>query len=114
MDCFEKLALLAELGNEQCQLFHGLGAEKPPAVNYIVVPIGYNKDKVRDISALQGYCLDCGESRWGLRCLARNKYRHKILWLKGCPECSGKFGGLYFNDPISDHSGFMSNFQIGG
>ncbi len=114
-------------------MFHGSGMKKPPAVNYIVIPIGYKKNEVRNISvrelvipicgdclsALQEeewtlfYCLECGESRWVLRCLAKNKYRHKILWLNGCPECTGKFGGLYFNDPISDCSGFTSNFQIG-
>ncbi len=44
------------------------------------------------------FCLDCGTSRWVYRELAKNSYRHHILWLKGCPDCSNTFGGLYFTD----------------
>jgi hypothetical protein len=56
------------------------------------------------VEALQGeewtllYCYECNENHWVFRKLARNQYRHHILWLKGCPDCTGEFGGLYFND----------------
>jgi len=42
------------------------------------------------------------------RDLAKNRYRHHVLWLKGCPECSNEFGGLYFNDmPKIDRHGLL-------
>ena len=44
------------------------------------------------------YCFECNASRWVNRELAKNSYRHHILWLRGCPECNSAFGGLYFND----------------
>ena len=44
------------------------------------------------------YCFECASSRWVYRQLARNHYRHHILWLRGCPDCSNQFGGLYFNE----------------
>ncbi|HEB49341.1 MAG TPA: hypothetical protein ENI89_01915 [Desulfobulbus sp.] len=121
MDTFNRLHLLAELDHEHCHLNHGPGVDTSviAATDYIVVPIGYQEDGIREVSvrdlvipvchdcavALQGnewtllFCLDCGESRWVYRHFAKNRYRHHILWLKGCPDCSGEFGGLYFNDP---------------
>lgn len=42
------------------------------------------------------YCFECGSSQWVSRKYAWNRYRHNILWLRGCPECSREFGGLYF------------------
>jgi len=41
------------------------------------------------------------KSRWVLRKTAKNSFRHNILWLRGCPDCSNEFGGLYFNDAFA-------------
>jgi len=120
MNSFQTLHLLADLDSEHCQLNHGPGVDTSAvaAVDYLVLPVGYAEDEVaeqvvRELAiplcaecreALQGeewtllYCLECGESRWVYRQLARNRYRHHVLWLKGCPDCGGTFGGLYFND----------------
>jgi len=120
MDRFDHLHLLAELDSEHCQLNHGPGVDtrQIAATDYLVLPVGYDESADCDvvtremvipvcfdcIQALQGeewtllYCLDCGESQWVKRQIAKNRYRHHVLWMKGCPECGGKFGGLYFND----------------
>lgn len=120
MDTFNRLHLLAELDSEHCQLNHGPGVDtsRIAATDYLVQPVGYRERADCDIvtremvvpvcfdcvQALQGeewtlfYCLDCGESRWVCRQKAKNRYRHHVLWLKGCPECSSEFGGLYFSD----------------
>lgn len=120
MNQAESIVLLAELENEYCGLNHGPMADKHDrrACDYIVTPVGSRKNghesvSVRElvvpvcrecIGALAGeewtllYCFECNESRWVLRKLAKNSYRHHILWLKGCPDCSNQFGGLYFND----------------
>jgi hypothetical protein len=44
------------------------------------------------------YCFECASSRWVCRRLAKNNYRHHILWMRGCPDCTNEFGGLYFTD----------------
>jgi hypothetical protein len=123
MDAFDRFALLAELEHEICGLNHG-PQEKGlihQAHDYLVLPVGLQaqqpegeeKDKellipvcLECLAALSGeewtllYCFDCGESRWVWREIAKNSYRHHILWLQGCPECSDKFGGLYFSDEL--------------
>jgi hypothetical protein len=60
------------------------------------------------------YCFECSHSRWVYRPLARNNYRHHILWLRGCPDCSNEFGGLYFNDlqAVTGTAAFVSS-QLG-
>lgn len=120
MNSFDRLHLLAELDSEHCHLNHGPGIDtsRIAATDYLVLPIGYRESADCDVAmremvipvcfdcvqALQGeewtllYCLECGDSRWVCRQLAKNRYRHHVLWLKGCPDCSGEFGGLYFND----------------
>lgn len=120
MDELDRLRLLAELDESHCELNHGPGTkpEEYPASDYIVLPVGYQEDRVREVSArelvvpvclecaqalLQDewtllYCFECGGSRWVCRKLARNAYRHHILWLRGCPDCTNVFGGLYFTD----------------
>jgi hypothetical protein len=120
MDEIDRLQLIAQLSTEYCELNHGPDTRREDfsAVNYLALPVGYKKNDVQEISvrelvipacydcaeALLGndwtllYCLECAESRWIYRRLAKNKYRHHILWLKGCPDCSYEFGGLYFND----------------
>ncbi len=121
----DKLVLLAELEGEHCHLNHGSGINtlSIPALDYIVLPIGKYQDEVVSIQkremvipiciecadALLGdewtllYCFECGANRWVYREWAKNAYRHHVLWLRGCPDCTGKFGGLYFNDqPTAD------------
>ncbi|MEW6219813.1 MAG: hypothetical protein AB1634_09815 [Thermodesulfobacteriota bacterium] len=120
MDGIDRVQLLAELGDSFCDLNHGPGTQSRdyPAADYIVLPFGYQDGDhvavaVREIvipvctecaQALLGeewtllYCFECGASRWVCRALARNRYRHHILWLRGCPDCTSQFGGLYFSD----------------
>lgn len=120
MDEIERLQLMAQLTEAHCELNHGPGTrpEDYPAANYLVIPIGYKKNNIEEIStrelvvpiclecaeALLGeewtllYCFECGSSRWVCRELSKNNYQHHILWLRGCPDCSYEFGGLYFNE----------------
>ena len=120
MDAIDKVRMMAELSQEHCSLNHGPGIsnEEIPAVDYIVMPFGYSESEDKEIAvrelvipvciecvmALKGedwtllYCFECAESRWVFRELAKNNYRHHILWLRGCPDCSNEFGGLYFTD----------------
>lgn len=120
MNKAEQLVLLAELETAHCALNHGkeTKAEDYKAVDYIITSIGtrtedHQEKSVRELvipicrecaEALQGeewtllYCFECAASRWVFRALAKNRYRHHVLWLKGCPDCTKKFGGLYFND----------------
>ena len=124
MDEASKLILLAELTDERCELNHGPGTDKEvfPATDFIVIPIGFIDNKTETdtctremvipvcqecAEALLGeewtllYCLECCASQWVCRQLAKKRYRHHILWMKGCPHCGG-FGGLYFNDSLKE------------
>ncbi|MDH4321627.1 MAG: hypothetical protein OEV73_09050 [Desulfobulbaceae bacterium] len=120
MNAIDKLHLLAELGESHCELNHGPGVDNKdcPAVDYIVLPFGYHDNEVVEVTArelvvpvcsecaeaLSGddwtllYCFECNSSHWVYRPLAKNNYRHHLLLLRGCPECTNEFGGLYFND----------------
>lgn len=120
MNDVEKLALLANLEEEFCELNHGPDTHhlKIPAVDYIVQPFGYNTSDIEQVSvrdmvvpvcldcalALRGdewtllYCFECCSSQWISRERSKNRYRHQILWLRGCPGCAYEFGGLYFSD----------------
>ncbi len=120
MDNLDVIGLLAQLDDEYCALNHGPATqlEKRSAVDFIIQPIGYKENDIEEIAvremiipvciecmnALQGtewvlfYCIDCCASQWVLKTYSKNRYRHTILWLKGCPECSKEFGGLYFTD----------------
>ncbi len=137
MDEIERIQLLAQLasGEEFCELNHGPNTKRNdfPACNYITLPIGHKKDPVQEtavrelvipvcyecsIALIQElwtllYCLDCGDSRWVYRELAKNNYRHHILWVKGCPDCTNEFGGLYFNDQptMSEKVSFLWKLQ---
>jgi len=136
MDAIDHLGLLAQLENEYCELNHGPGTngEKHAAVDYLVQPFGYSINDIEEVAvremivpvcaecadALQGnewtlfYCFECNSSQWVNRKFAKNRYRHNILWLRGCPECSMEFGGLYFTDlkAITDNPFFLSRLQI--
>jgi hypothetical protein len=120
MDAVDKLGLLAHLEEEYCELNHGPDTEheKRAAVDYLIQPFGYTVNDIEEIAvremvvpvcpdcvdALQGnewillYCFECCGSQWVYKKFAKNRYRHNILWLRGCPECSMEFGGLYFTD----------------
>jgi len=120
MDVIDKIRLMAELDGDNCSLNHGPGTtyDKVPASDYLVIPFGYEEKEgvevaVRELIipvclecalALKGedwtllYCFECTNNHWVYRSMAKNNYRHHILWLRGCPECTNKFGGLYFTD----------------
>lgn len=120
MNEIDKLRLLAELDSEYCELNHGPETrhEDFPATDYIIMPFGYEENEISDVAvremvvpvcydcaqALLGeewtllYCFECCCSHWVYRQMAKNQYRHHILWLRGCPDCTNEFGGLYFND----------------
>lgn len=113
----ETVVLIAELSaGVQCELNHG-PEEPPQAFDYLCLPLGITKCDVSEVKhnltipickecslTIQGdewillYCIDCGNSRWIARKLAKHKYREQdhCLWLRGCPECSNRLGGLYF------------------
>ncbi|MBU1405691.1 MAG: hypothetical protein KKE83_02470 [Proteobacteria bacterium] len=116
----DRLGLLAGLPTECCELNHGPGTSREdfPAVDYLVMPFGYCENEITEISvremvipvcgecaaALAGeewtllYCFECCSCQWVARAFAKNRYRHHILWLRGCPHCARQFGGLYFTD----------------
>jgi hypothetical protein len=120
MDAIDKVRLMAELSNEYCSLNHGPGTqdEQFQAADYIIMPFGYKENDVEEVTvrelivpvcfecalALKGnewtllYCFHCTENHWVYRKLAKNTYRHHILWLRGCPDCTNEFGGVYFTD----------------
>jgi hypothetical protein len=116
IDHFEKLILLTELDYAYCQLDHGPydQRENHPAIDYVVCPLGYAEiDPPMQqltipvcqtcVDGLHGeewtllFCLNCLASKWILRPIARLKYQHHLIWLGSCPECSEKFGGIFFN-----------------
>ncbi len=118
MNTYDKLHMLIDLTTEYCGLNHGPDTRREdyPASNYIVIPFGYQENAVTEVSvrdlvipiclecsqALTQdewtliYCFECNNSRWLLRKYAKNDYRHHIIFLHGCPDCSNEFGGLYF------------------
>lgn len=136
MDAVDRMGLLAHLEEEYCELNHGTGShhEKCPAIDYIIQPFGYSVNDIEEVAvremivpvcvdcaeALQGnewtlfYCFECCSSQWVYRKFAKNRYHHTILWLRGCPECSEEFGGLYITDlkAITDNPLFVSRMSI--
>jgi hypothetical protein len=126
MDAIDKVRMMADLHKDHCSLNHGpdISNEKIPAADYIVIPFGYEESEGKEIAvreliipvcfecvtALKGeewtllYCFECTHSHWVNRKVAKNNYRHHILWLRGCPDCTNKFGGLYFTDIPADGS----------
>lgn len=120
MDEIDKIQLMADLDHEHCELNHGpsVKGENFPASDYIILPFGYPENDLTDVAvrdmvipvcrecatALVGnewtllYCFECCSSQWVCRRFAKNCYRHHILWLRGCPHCTNKFGGLFFSD----------------
>ena len=133
MNEIDQIRLLADLEEEHCELNHGPNTkpEDNPATDYIIIPIGYQENSIESVTVRELvipvcfdcaqallhdewtllYCFECSQSRWIYRPLARNSYRHHILWLRGCPDCTNEFGGLYFNDlqQITGTVEFVSN-----
>ena len=118
----DQLAILADM--DTCQLNHG--PEDPPkAVDVIVQRFGYMETPLVEVCkfevvipicmeclrSIQGhrwtlaYCFSCNASVWFDRRASKLSYRHDILWLRGCPDCTGKFGGIYFTDPVKKADG---------
>ena len=110
--------LASELAISSCELNHGPDMNEPiKATNMIILPFGKDKDNIIEVKrklvipvckeCIAGltsdewtllYCFDCSASQWIYRPKAKMKYRHNIIWLRGCPDCGGEFGGIYFND----------------
>jgi len=115
IDDIDAVGLRMELEHSHCELSHGPRDTQPhKAIDYLVMPTGYKGqadsnlvipvcqdclDGISDPAWTLVYCLECGESQWILREIAKMQYRHDILWLAGCPTCGGEFGGIWFNDP---------------
>ena len=134
MNEIDQIRLLADLDEEHCELNHGpdTNPEQYQATDYLILPIGYQEDSIQSVTVREMvipvcfdcaqallrdewtllYCFECSHSRWVYRPLARNSYRHHILWLRGCPDCSNEFGGLYFTetDQVADAAHFISNY----
>ncbi|PLX49600.1 MAG: hypothetical protein C0613_06825 [Desulfobulbaceae bacterium] len=120
IDEIDAIGLQADLAHSHCQLNHGPRDTAPHrAVDYLILPVGRKDTEGRVseaadlvipicsacLAALNDeawtllYCLDCNQSQWILRELAKMDYRHHLIWLKGCPKCSTRFGGIFFSDP---------------
>ncbi len=136
MDAVQSLMLLAQLEEECCELNHGPGTynEKRRAVDYVIQPFGYTVNEIEEVAvremvvpvcaecadALQGnewtlfYCFECCSSQWVSRNRSKNRYRHSILWLRGCPECSEEFGGLYVTEykALKDNPIFLRRLSV--
>jgi len=120
MNAIDKLHLMAELGESHCELNHGPGSDNKdwPAVDYIVLPFGHRDNELIEVVGREMvipvcgecaqalvedewtllYCFECNSSHWVFRQDARNDYRHHVLWLRGCPDCTNEFGGVFFSD----------------
>jgi len=116
----DKLALLASLELEYCELSHGPkeNPEDYKAVDYLTQPVGKTdgdntaedlhhmvipvcKDCAEgliDNDWILMYCLDCKSSQWLCRSRAKLEYgMYDLIWLKGCPKCSKEPTAVYFN-----------------
>jgi len=106
-----------QLIDQTCELEHH-DKEPHQAVEWLVCPIGLTKtqtnpeheqlaipicqpcaDGLTDSNWALLYCINCNNSQWIYKPHARLHYSQQIHWLKGCPKCTNKFEGLYFNDP---------------
>ena len=116
MDALDRLAILAELTEDFCELHHGANTKKEDykAIDVVVkefqnkqgeikslyIPICQDcMTKMHDNNYILLYCFECDATRWLPRGIAKNKYseEHNTIWLRGCPDCTGKFGGIYFD-----------------
>ena len=130
MNNHDQIAIIVDL--DHCQLNHGPDKEKHRAVEVIVQKFGFRngveEKAIHEITipvcldCLKSwqnprwtviYCFSCCSSQWVDKKYSKMSYRHKILWLKGCPDCTGVFGGLYFSDPerVVDGIHFLSEIK---
>ena len=133
MNEMDQVRLLADLEEEHCELNHGpnTNPEEYPATDYLILPIGFEENSIQSVTVREMvipvcfdcaqallhdewtllYCFECSHSCWVYRPWARNRYRHHILWLRGCPDCSNTFGGLYFTDSeqVTEAAQFVSS-----
>ena len=70
MDATEKLALLAQLETECCELNHGPDThhEKRAAVDYIIQPFGYTVNDIEEVAVREmivPVCAECAEALQG-------------------------------------------------
>ena len=120
MNDAEKLIAKFDLIDNHCYLNHGpdIDTSEIESVEQLVCPIGYNESDIVTVVKreliipiceecanalcenewLLIYCIECNNNHWINREYASNKYHPSdhIIWLKGCPECTKKFGGIYF------------------
>jgi len=107
IDAIDKLGLLANLSESYCELSHGIDTEKKKAVDYLVVPMGYKesngietvtdfltipicqecKEAIESNEWILLYCLNCNESQWIIKELARHQYSNNVNFMKYCPKC---------------------------
>lgn len=109
-----------------CQLNHKHDPSGPnqPAADFICLPVGYNKSKIEAVAVREMvipvcqecanslssqdewillYCLECCQSQWVNKNYSRLSYLnqklqrdHKVIWLSGCPKCTGEMKAVWF------------------
>jgi hypothetical protein len=108
LNALDKFELLCNLIESGCSLSHSkFDKEQPEAVDYLVIPMGYTKSKqIQEITdyltipicqecldAINSdewillYCLNCNESQWIIKELAKRQYESNVNLLKSCPKC---------------------------
>lgn len=114
----DQIEAVANLCEEFCALNHKHDPRGPQqqAVDYIVVPMSDGSKLqipicVECAASLADendgwtliYCINCTESQWVHSSRSRLSYANKrtgkqtkLLWLIGCPHCTGKMQALYF------------------
>ena len=103
-DLTDKIHLMLE----SCDLNHGLGVEKPQAVDYITQTLGDGGQLRIPICAecadalmcteeerwVLLYCLSCLSSQWIDKSVSRRLYHYekgeRIKWMRECPKCDGE------------------------
>lgn len=104
MNEIDKLNMMIALSEETCALKHGPDdTEERPAVNYIIIPMGYDdiekeklvipvckecNDGLTDPDWVLHYCLSCHASQWTYKPLSRRVYDCSLILYAGCPKCS--------------------------
>jgi hypothetical protein len=99
--------------------------EENYAVDWLVIPMGFKQNEIEasvqnfltvpickacaeTLTEAESdwtlvYCLDCSANHWVLHPIAKLDYRnaetgksYRILWVRGCPECSKQLNGITF------------------
>lgn len=109
MEATEKLGMMAEMQSEHCNLSHGPGVDTSEisAVDWLLIPIGHLETKrvtgelaipmcaecvdyLLDDNWVLLYCVECLESQWVYKPLAKLKYEKNIVLNVGCKNCSNR------------------------